>query len=178
MSRCWQGYEPVPGKDPKEKGSCRPIKKSEDEVKYNSGGQWSLHNFAIEPISQLSKTIDLTFYDDSSIEALFPEDITPENEEELVKHLESLGYEEVLEKGLKAEYKSDKGGMTAAGVKAYRHENPGSKLQTAVSEANPTGIRAARRRSFCARAKGQSGPMKDDKGRPTRKALALRRWRC
>jgi hypothetical protein len=25
---------------------------------------------------------------------------------------------------------------------------------------------------------GNKGPMKDSKGRPTRKALALRRWKC
>ena len=39
-------------------------------------------------------------------------------------------------------------------------------------------IRAARRKSFCARMKGMPGPLKDKKGRPTRKALALKRWRC
>jgi hypothetical protein len=25
---------------------------------------------------------------------------------------------------------------------------------------------------------GNKGPMKDEKGRPTRKALALRKWKC
>ena len=46
-------------------------------------------------------------------------------------------------------------GMTEAGVRAYRKANPGSKLQTAVTEKNPTGKRAARRKSFCARSAGQ-----------------------
>ena len=69
-------------------------------------------------------------------------------------------------------------GMTAKGVAKYRRQNPGSKLQTAVTEKKPTGKRAARRKSFCARMKGVKGPMKDSKGRPTRKALALKRWRC
>ena len=68
--------------------------------------------------------------------------------------------------------------MTEKGVKAYRRANPGSKLQTAVTEKNPKGKRAARRKSFCARMKGMKGPLKDKKGRPTRKAMALRRWRC
>ena len=36
----------------------------------------------------------------------------------------------------------------------------------------------ARRKSFCARMSGMPGPLKDKKGRPTRKALALKRWRC
>ncbi len=36
----------------------------------------------------------------------------------------------------------------------------------------------ARKRSFCARMSGMPGPMKDEKGRPTRKAASLKRWKC
>ena len=32
--------------------------------------------------------------------------------------------------------------------------------------------------SFCARMSGMPGPMKDDKGQPTRKAASLKRWHC
>lgn len=32
--------------------------------------------------------------------------------------------------------------------------------------------------SFCARMSGMAGPMKDEKGRPTRKAASLKRWHC
>ena len=38
-------------------------------------------------------------------------------------------------------------GMTKKGVAKYRRQNPGSKLQTAVTEKKPTGKRAARRKS-------------------------------
>ena len=38
-------------------------------------------------------------------------------------------------------------GMTEAGVRKYRRDNPGSKLKTAVTEDKPTGKRAARRKS-------------------------------
>jgi hypothetical protein len=70
-------------------------------------------------------------------------------------------------------------GMTDKGVKAYRAKNPGSKLQTAVTgNVDPGSKDAKRRKSFCARMSGMPGPMKDDKGRPTRKAMSLRRWRC
>jgi len=62
-------------------------------------------------------------------------------------------------------------GLTAKGAKKFG-------VQTAVTEPNPTGKRAARRKSFCARMSGMPGPMKDEKGRPTRKAASLRRWRC
>tara|TARA_R110000787_G_scaffold201292_1_gene312130 strand:- start:104 stop:388 length:285 start_codon:yes stop_codon:yes gene_type:complete len=70
-------------------------------------------------------------------------------------------------------------GMTAAGVKKYRKKNPGSKLKTAVTgKVKPGSKDAARRKSFCARMGGMKGPLKDKKGRPTRKAAALKRWRC
>ena len=73
--------------------------------------------------------------------------------------------------------KSRKGGLTAKGRAKYNRAT-GSNLQAPVTERSPTGKRAARRKSFCARMKGVKGPMKDSKGRPTRKALALRRWKC
>ena len=70
-------------------------------------------------------------------------------------------------------------GMTAKGVAAHRRKNPGSKLQTAVTGKVKAGSKAAKRRkSFCARMSGMKGPMKDEKGRPTRKAMSLRRWKC
>jgi len=70
-------------------------------------------------------------------------------------------------------------GMTDKGVKAYRRENPGSNLKTAVTGSVKPGSKAAKRRkSFCARMSGNKGPMKDETGRPTRKAMSLRRWKC
>jgi hypothetical protein len=78
--------------------------------------------------------------------------------------------------------KNPEGGLNAAGVASYRKENPGSKLQTAVttkpSKLKPGSKDAKRRKSFCARMGGNPGPMKDEKGRPTRKALSLRKWNC
>ena len=72
--------------------------------------------------------------------------------------------------------------MTKKGVAKYRKDNPGSKLKTAVTT-KPSKLKkgskaAKRRKSFCARMKGVKGPMRDSKGRPTRKALALRKWNC
>jgi len=73
-------------------------------------------------------------------------------------------------------------GLTRKGVMAYRRKNPGSKLSTAVTTP-PSKLKAGsksanRRKSFCARMSGVRGPMKDEKGRPTRKAMSLRRWNC
>ena len=80
------------------------------------------------------------------------------------------------------EGKNPTGGLNARGVASYRAQNPGSKLKMAVttkpSKLKPGSKAAKRRKSFCARMGGMPGPMKDSKGRPTRKALALKKWNC
>jgi len=78
--------------------------------------------------------------------------------------------------------KNPEGGLNSKGIASYRAENPGSKLSMAVttppSKLKPGSKSANRRKSFCARMGGMRGPMKDEKGRPTRKALSLRKWNC
>ena len=70
-------------------------------------------------------------------------------------------------------------GMTKAGVERYRRENPGSKLSTAVTEDKPTGRRAARRKSYCARSAGQMKKFpKAAKDPNSRLRQARRRWKC
>jgi len=72
--------------------------------------------------------------------------------------------------------KSKSGGLTAKGRAKY-NRSTGSNLQAPVTEKSPTGKRAARRKSFCARMKGVKGPTSKG-GKLTRKGLALKRWRC
>jgi len=70
-------------------------------------------------------------------------------------------------------------GLTAKGVAKYRRQNPGSKLQTAVTEKNPKGKRAARKKSFCARSAGQMKKFpKAAKDPNSRLRQARKRWRC
>tara|TARA_R100001463_G_scaffold92574_5_gene147342 strand:+ start:3442 stop:3762 length:321 start_codon:yes stop_codon:yes gene_type:complete len=77
------------------------------------------------------------------------------------------------------EGKDPKGGLNRKGVASYRRANPGSKLKMAVTGKVKRGSKAAKRRkSFCARMSGVKGPMKKPSGKPTRKALALRKWKC
>lgn len=82
----------------------------------------------------------------------------------------------------RSEGKSATGGLNAKGVASYRKENPGSKLQTAVttppSKLKPGSKDANRRKSFCVRMSGVDGSMKKPNGEPTRKALALKKWNC
>ena len=77
--------------------------------------------------------------------------------------------------------KSDKtDGMSQKAVNAYRRENPGSKLKTAVTEKDPGPGRSKRRKSFCARSKGQQDMHNIDCSKDPDKAIckARRRWRC
>jgi hypothetical protein len=72
-------------------------------------------------------------------------------------------------------------GLSQKAVNAYRRENPGSKLQTAVTEKNPSGKRASRRKSFCSRMGGMKKRLTNpenarDPDSPINKAL--RRWNC
>ena len=70
-------------------------------------------------------------------------------------------------------------GMTSAGVARYRRENPGSKLSTAVTEKNPSGKRASRRKSYCARSAGQMKQFPKAAADPnSRLRQARKRWRC
>jgi hypothetical protein len=62
-------------------------------------------------------------------------------------------------------------GLTQKGREKYNRET-GSNLKAP----QPQG--GARKDSFCARMSGMAGPMKDEKGEPTRKAAALARWKC
>jgi hypothetical protein len=75
--------------------------------------------------------------------------------------------------------KNPEGGLSAAGRRKYNAAT-GGNLQAPVSAkaAAKSPKKAARRKSFCARMSGVQGPMKDEKGRPTRKALALKKWDC
>tara|TARA_X000001036_G_scaffold311623_1_gene290256 strand:- start:128 stop:415 length:288 start_codon:yes stop_codon:yes gene_type:complete len=67
------------------------------------------------------------------------------------------------------EGKNPKGGLNAKGRASAKAQ--GSNLKAPVkSGVNP------RRISFACRFAGMKGPMKDSKGRPTRKALALKVW--
>ena len=70
-------------------------------------------------------------------------------------------------------------GMTKAGVERYRRENPGSKLSTAVTEKDPSGKRASRRKSYCARSAGQMKKFPAAAKDPnSRLRQARKRWRC
>jgi len=91
----------------------------------------------------------------------------------------------VAEDWQKVNKKDKTSGMSKKAVSAYRRENPGSKLKTAVTT-KPSKLKkgskaANRRKSFCARMGGMkkhnaSAKTKRDPDSPINKAL--RRWNC
>lgn len=80
---------------------------------------------------------------------------------------------------VKKVYQNPEGGLNKKG-REYFKRTEGANLKPPVSskEATKSPAAAKRRKSFCARMSGMPGPMKDSKGRPTRKALALKKWDC
>ena len=68
------------------------------------------------------------------------------------------------------EGKNPKGGLNAKGRASAKAQ--GMNLKPPQPEGG------SRKDSFCARMSGMPGPMKDEKGKPTRKALALKVWKC
>jgi len=77
---------------------------------------------------------------------------------------------------MRKEHKSSKGGLTQKG-RDYFKRKEGANLKPPVTSSNPKGKDKARKKSFCARMSGVKGPMMKD-GKPTRKNLALKRWKC
>jgi hypothetical protein len=113
------------------------------------------------------------------------EDIAEKNEadpEIIWEDFESVDDHELLEAAVDAKgRKSSTGGLTQKGRDHY-NRTTGSHLQAPVttppSKLKKGSKAANRRKSFCARMSGVKGPMKKPNGKPTRKALALRKWNC
>jgi hypothetical protein len=97
-------------------------------------------------------------------------------------YVKPMGEEIEIEEDWQSVNRKDRtAGLSQAAVNAYRRENPGSKLQTAVTEKNPTGKRASRRKSFCRRMKGMKSKLtsaKTARDPDSNINKALRRWNC
>ena len=100
----------------------------------------------------------------------------------MVGEEERLGKSSEVSEDWQKVNKSDKtDGMSKKAVAAYRRENPGSKLKTAVTGKVKAGSKdAKRRKSFCARSKGQQDMHNIDCSKTPDKPVckARRRWKC
>ena len=177
---CWKGYKQVGGKmkNGKMVPNCVPVKeaakakgiKEENkdhtpvapvpDRKYIKGTpEWKAHKEKSKPINGHPTNVKEEQIDEKAVE-LSKEEIILERGED------SKGYKRSTESGA---------GLTRKGAKHFGIKTavttPPSKLKKGSKAWN-------RRKSFCARMGGMKGPMKDSKGRPTRKAMSLRRWHC
>jgi hypothetical protein len=146
--------------------------------------------FGKRPDEKKKMKEEVEFYEEYDAEELFDileeivDGIAEENNIDpdiLWENLEDVSDEELYETAAwrRKEGKNPTGGLNRKGIMSYRRENPGSKLSMAVTGKVKPGSKAAKRRkSFCARMGGMKGPMKKPNGKPTRKALALRKWKC
>jgi hypothetical protein len=118
------------------------------------------------------------------------EDIAKENNVDsdvIWEDLKDISDEELLEVAAwqRKEGKNPEGGLNQKGVDSYRRENPGSKLQTAVttkpSKLKPGSKAANRRKSFCARMGGMKKRLtsaETARDPDSRINKALRKWNC
>ena len=90
----------------------------------------------------------------------------------------------VMEDWQKANKKDRTAGMSQKAVNAYRRENPGSKLKTAVTT-KPSKLKkgsnaSKRRKSYCSRSRGQMKMHSISCAKTPDKAIckARRRWNC
>jgi hypothetical protein len=157
--KCWPGYKSVPGKKAYSPGSC--VKESAaaaiaaaTAIAKKKSGNYDKEGFRKTPYKN-------------------PDSPNIKTNAERKKEMN-----EDWSKVNKAD-KTD--GLSQKAVDAYRREHPGSKLKTAVTEKNPTGKRASRRKSFCSRMGGMKKRLTNpenarDPDSPINKAL--RRWNC
>jgi dynactin complex subunit len=163
------------------------MKGSIDRLEKHINAKESVEEAAKKEDLELEQEFDMiesiieSIADQHSIDAdLVWEDLSTLTDDEL--YVFAVTSEMVNEDWQKANKRDKTDGMSKKAVNAYRRENPGSKLKTAVTT-KPSKLKAGskaakRRKSFCARMSGNKGPMKDEKGRPTPKAKALSRWNC
>ena len=95
--------------------------------------------------------------------------------------MDSITEEKSHGSGVKKAFQDKAGGLNKKGRAHFKKkENGGHDLKPPVSKeaAKKSPKKAGRRKSFCARMGGMPGAMEDEKGRPTRKKLALDKWNC
>ena len=111
------------------------------------------------------------------------------NNPKYIKYALNLDYrdyeaEGVAEDWQKANKRDKTDGMSQKAVNAYRRENPGSKLKTAVttkpSKLKKGGKASKRRKSYCSRSRGQMKMHSISCAKTPDKAIckARRRWNC
>jgi hypothetical protein len=182
---CWKGYEMVGFKKKRGKKvpNCVPVSEATTRLPMQTG--------------QLLRVLVNWRGKHLSVQMFFPQLGTPKRNEidyavnQIYPEARVISYVpcemdsstpivQVKEDWQKVNKKDRVDGMSQKAVNTYRRENPGSKLQTAVTEKNPTGKRMQRRTNYCTRSKGQQEMHNISCSKTPDKPIckARRRWNC
>ncbi len=181
--KCWKGYKKVGTQKLFGKTYNRCVKKEEFEKEVPSGDIKKLVKKAVKRVDQnVSGHVDKKDKSMGNYGEFIP---SPDGKGKIVTSInreEFSDWREELGEDWQKVNKSDKtDGMSKKAVAAYRRENPGSKLKTAVTgDPKPGSKDAKRRKSFCARSKGQQDMHNIDCSKTPDKPVckARRRWKC
>ncbi len=163
---CWKGYKPVgtKKKNGKTVPNCVPKESLEQE--------FDLIENIIAGIAYANNVDPEVVWED--LESLTDDEL----------YVFAVTQETITEDWQKVNKKDKTDGMSSKAVKAYRRENPGSKLKTAVTT-KPSklkkGSKASKRRSsYCSRSAGQQKMHNINCSKTPDKAIckARRRWNC
>jgi hypothetical protein len=188
---CWKGYEMVGFKKKKGKKvpNCVPVSEAATRLPMQSGQllrvlvNWRGKHLSVQmffPQLGTPKRDEIQYavnkiYPDARVISYVPCEMDSSTPIVQVREESDL-----TEDWQKVNKKDRTDGMSRAAVKTYRRENPGSKLQTAVTEKNPTGKRKSRQKNYCTRSKGQQEMHNIDCSETPDKPIckARRRWNC
>ena len=181
--KCWKGYEKKGTKKMFGKTYNNCVKKEEKETNIGGGNLKKLSTKATKRIdADIDGDIDSSDMKTPETGEFIPSPDGKKKIKSKVRFEELSDWRSELGEDWQKVNKGDKtDGMSAAAVKAYRRENPGSKLKTAVTgDPKPGSKDAKRRKSFCARSKGQQDMHNIDCSKTPDKPVckARRRWKC
>ena len=177
--KCWPGYEKKGTKKMFGKTYNNCVKKEETNI-----GGGNLKKLAGKAVKRVDADVDgdVDTKDMKSSETgEFVSSPTGKKLKPKVRFEQSNWRSELGEDWQKVNKSDRTDGMSKKAVAAYRRENPGSKLKTAVTgDPKPGSKDAKRRKSFCARSKGQQDMHNIDCSKTPDKPVckARRRWKC
>ena len=185
---CWPGYrktgtQPGTGKNKgKRVNDCEKIKKEDLDQEFDLI-EAAINNLDLDQEFDLIEAAinNLALHNQVDVELIW-EDLESLSDDEL--YVFAVTQELVLEDWQKTNKRDKTDGMSKKAVNAYRRENPGSKLKTAVTT-KPSklkkGSKASKRRSsYCSRSRGQMKMHNISCSKTPDKAIckARRRWNC
>jgi len=165
---CWDGYRYNGTKNGKD--SCVKVKKVKEDFELE------------DEFNTIEETVNYIAEANGVDAEVVWADLETLTDDEL--YVFAFTHEPVNEDWQKVNKKDKTDGMSKKAVNAYRRENPGSKLKTAVTT-KPSklkkGSKASKRRSsYCSRSAGQKKMHNIDCSKTPDKAIckARRRWNC